>query len=508
MIWPRSCLFAISLLLSANSVVAQQPKENTSAGMSQTATIQRQVEQLSAAVAQEESALESAQRQILQLRSQVSELQTELAGVKGATTAAAEQGNGREEIASLRTEVEKIREQADLEQSELAVHEQAKVETQSKFPLKLTGQILMNTFANSGGVDVAQSPAIATAGIGATVFSLKQTVLGLDARGPHVFGATSTADVRVDFFAGSGQSGYANGGGFARLRTAHAEIEWDHTRTFVEMDRPIVNPNAPTSLTAVAQPALAWSGNLWNWIPQAGVEHSFDLAESSRLKMQAAIADIPNPVNPNSENPSSNLTALPGTSLAENSRWPGSEARIAYARGDQSSGLEVGVGGYFSPHSEPVLHFDAWAATLDYRISLSSRFEASGGFYRGAGLGGLGGGALKDYVYSEREENYPSRSLDDVGGWSQLKARAGERLEFNAAYGLDNLFASQLRPYLPLNPNTYQNLARNSTFFTNTIFSPTAYTLFSFEFRRIDSSPALGQHSIADVYGVAAGYRF
>ena len=410
---------------------------------------------------------------------------------------------GQDEIASLHTEVDKLREQSDLEQSEIAIHEQAKVETQSKFPLKLTGLILMNTFANTSGVDSAQSPALATGGNGATGFSLRQTVLGLDARGPRVFGASSAADVRIDFFGGAGQSGYANGGGFARLRTAHAEMEWNHTRAFVEMDRPIVNPNAPTSLTAIAQPALAWSGNLWNWVPQAGAEHSFPLPGESRFKVQAAIADIPDPASP-----SSSPSSLPGTSLAENSRWPGEEARFAYARGDESDDLEFGVGGYFSPHSQQGINFDAWAATIDLRIPLSPRLVASGSFYRGAGLGGLGGGALKDYVYRSQREYDSFLPLDDVGGWTQLKARASQRLEFNAAYGIDNLFAGQLRPYLPINPTSYQNLARNSTVYTNAIFSPTAYTLFSFEFRRIDSSPALGRHSIADVFGVAAGYRF
>lgn len=187
----------------------------------------------------------------------------------------------------------------------------------------------------------------------------------------------------------------------------------------------------------------------------------------------------------------------------------GLEVKPASAtRGDEASGPQVGVGGYFSPHSNSEIRFDAWAGTIDYRIPLSSRFEASGSFYRGAGLGGLGGGAFKDYVYGQVGAYSYFRPLDDVGGWTQLKARTGERLEFNAAYGLDNLFAAQLRPYLPVNSNVYLNLARNSTVFANAIFSPTAYTLFSFEFRRIDSSPALGHNWITDVYGVAAGYRF
>ena len=111
------------------------------------------------------------------------------------------------------------------------------------------------------------------------------------------------------------------------------------------------------------------------------------------------------------------------------------------------------------------------------------------------------------YIHN-RTALYTYRPLDDVGGWTQLKARANERLEFNVAYGLDNAFAHEIRP-LSLNASSaYQSLARNSTWFTNVIYSPTAYTLFSFEYRRIDSSYAIGPHSVADVYGVAGGYRF
>lgn len=100
------------------------------------------------------------------------------------------------------------------------------------------------------------------------------------------------------------------------------------------------------------------------------------------------------------------------------------------------------------------------------------------------------------------------RALDDVGGWTQLKARVSERLEFNAAYGIDNAFAGEIRGYLNAGSGAYQSLARNSTVFANAIYSPTAYTLFSMEYRRIESSPAAGPHSVTNVYGVATGYRF
>jgi hypothetical protein len=324
-------------------------------------------------------------------------------------------------------------------------------------------------------------------------------VLGLDARGPHLLGATSSADVRADFFGSPAQSSYSSGG-TARLRTAHAELAWKSARAFAALDRPILNPNTPASLTAVAEPALAWSGNLWNWITQVGGEYSVPSPGGSRFVAQAAVADIPNPPPLNG-----NAVVTPGASLAERSRRPGSEARLGFAHGDRLTGLQVGLGGYYSPHRGDDFRFDAWAATFDYRIPVSRFFELSGNAYRGAALGGLGAGAFKDYVWRS-DDIY--KALDDAGGWAQLKARLGERLELNNAYGIDNAFSHELRPYLPPGSGWYQNLARNATLTSNVIFSPTAYTLFSFEYRRINSSSAAGTPVMTDVYGAAAGYRF
>jgi hypothetical protein len=451
-----------------------------------------------------ESELESSQRQIRQLRRQIAELQAGIAAPDAASAPKPLEQEGEDTVAKLAAAVGALREQEDLQQSEIAVHEQTKVESASKFPVKLTGLILMSSFASSAGVDAIQSPTVATDGVGMTGFSLRQSVFGLDARGPHLFGGSSAADVRVDFFGGLGESSNTNTDEIARLRTAHAEVSWDRTRVFVEMDRPIVSPNEPTSLTAVAQPALGWSGNLWNWVPQVGAEHALLRHGPSRVMIQGALADIPDPVAPGAGS-----ATPPVGSLAEQSRWPASEARLGYSWGDKPTDLQLGAGGYFSPHSEGSgFRIDAWAATIDYRVPLTAKLVASGSLYRGSALGGLGGGAFKDYLY-ETEGGYHSyRPLDDVGGWTQLKARASERLEFNAAYGIDNAFAGEIRGYLDASSGAYQSLARNSTVFGNVIYSPTAHTLFSTEYRRIDSSPAIGPHSISIVCALATGYRF
>jgi len=385
-----------------------------------------------------------------------------------------------------------------MQESQIATLNQIKVESESKYPVKISGLILLNGFVNTSQVDNASAPTIAVAGGGSTGASLRQTVLGIDARGPSLAGATSHADVRVDFFGNSLDSSYQMGG-LLRLRTAHATLNWKDTEVFAEMDRPILSPNQPSSLTAVAQPALAWSGNLWMWSPQVGVLHTMDFIGSSRMAVEAALIDVP-------DSPAMS-TAIVGTvSQGERSRWPGAELHVGLLGNKNSSGPSVGVGGYFSPHK--ILGgrgYDAWAATLDLDLPLSHGFDFSGSFYRGLALGGLGGGAYKDFVYGTNLQF--AKPLDDVGGWAQLKKRAGLRWEFNGAFGLDNGFASELRRYV-LPATAYQNQARNETFTANTIYSPSAYLLFSLEFRHITTAPITGAAANTNIIGVAAGYKF
>ena len=497
----KSIVVAVCFAISIQAGKAQQINQQT---ISQE-TIAQQIQQLTVAMANAQAQLEASEQQIQALRRQLAALQLHLATK---TAASAPQSGPASALAppakaDIAQEIDTLREQQALQQSQIAIHEQIKVESASKYPLKITGLVLLNGFVDSNATDVIQAPTLAVGGQGSTGASLGQTVLGLDARGPHLFGAASRADVRVDFFGGASQNGYSSAGGLLRLRTAHASMDWRNTEAFVELDRPIVSPNMPTSLTAVATPALAGSGNLWKWSPQIGITQSLAIGTSARIKMQAALIDVADPAVPG-------VTRMANASLAENSRWPGSEVRVAVAGAKEDASPEFGLGGYFSPHQiAGGMRFDAWAGTMDYRLPLPARLEFSGSFYRGQALGGLGGGGYKDYVYSSDGGNDIVSPLDDTGGWMQIKERAVERVEFNAAFGMDNVFASELRPYAVVTSNfSYQNLARNRTFFTNVIYSPSAYLLFSLEYRRIQTSPVLGASEKSNIFGLAAGYKF
>jgi hypothetical protein len=469
-------------------------------------TTEQKVERLAAAVAQAQSQMEAYQKELLELRQQLTALRQQMAAETAGSPPSAQTttANGGSATASeAPATLEEIRERQAMEESQIATLDASKVETQSKYPLKVSGLLLFNGFVNTRAVDISASPSYALPGPGSTGLSLRQTVLGLDARGPHLFGATSHADLRVDFFANGTQNNYA-ASGLLRLRTAHAVLNWPHSEAFVELDRSILEPNSPSSLVAIAQPELSWAGNLWNWSPQIGMSHQFVFTDSSRIKMQAALIDTSDP------QPLGSTTTSSPVTQTERSRWPGTEARVAFQHGEDGVGPELGVGGYFSPHrdvySDP---FDAWAATMDLRLPLARHFEVTANAHRGQALAGLGGGGYINYFFQYVGPAVSARALDDVGGWTQLKARAGQRVEMNAGYGTDNPFAKEILTVLSsFDATSYPGLARNRSFFSNVIFSPSRYLLFSLEYRRLWTNYSNGPTNLGDVIGIGAGYKF
>jgi hypothetical protein len=491
---------------SAIAIVLLLPGLAIRAGLAQdipaNEPLEQKVERLAAAVARTQSQVETYQNQLQDLKRQLAELQQQLAAGKAAS-AATKTEKPSANASSSSSSIDEIAERQALQEAQIATHEQSKVETESKYPLKVSGLVLFNGYANTHQVDISANPTYALAGGGSTGLSLRQTALGFDARGPHLFGASSHADARVDFFANGSQSSYA-AAGLLRLRTAHAGLKWQNTEAFIAQDHSLLAPNTPSSLIAVSQPEFSWSGNLWTWNPQIGVSHQLGLTPASHLILQAGLIDTADPLLPAAPpNPST-------ISRAERSRWPGTEARIAAGWGDPDSGPEIGVSGYFSPHETATnMRFHAWAGAMDLRLPMTTHFAFIANAYRGAGLGGLGGGGYVDYVYLYAGTREIARALDDIGGWVQLKSRIGERLEFNTGYGIDNPFAAQIHASTSIPEYaTYYGLARNRSSFGNVIYSPSAYLLFSLEYRRLWTNFATGPTNTSDVIGIGAGYRF
>ncbi len=467
--------------------------QTTSATPTPTMAVE-QVRQLSVEVQAAELRLRDSERELASLKARLAELESALASTAPVradaqppvTTAAVDSA-----------------EAVAMQASQIATLDQTKVETSSKFPLKVTGMVLLTGSVNSTGVDSPTDPTASLGGPGSTALSLRQTILGLDATGPHIAGARSSADIRVDFFASAAAGGYPSAGGLLRLRTAHAALDWPNAQLFFSLDRTLLNPNVPASLVQVAQPGLSWSGNLWNWMPQLGVSSHF--GQRRVLVLEGAWVsppDAPYPAPLYVSNGSEPAT------LSEASRIPGGEARIGFESGDPVHGLRVGVGGYLAPHKmQGVGSFDSWAATVDIRTPLGRHADFTGSLYRGAGLGGLGAGGYKDWVSATYGTEVHLHAPEDVGGWAQAAVHLSGMLDWNNAFGMDNVFAGQLRSY-SVNRSPYAGIARNRTITSNLIWTPRPYLPFSFEYRRLYTAPVRGPLWNTNIFAFGAGYRF
>jgi hypothetical protein len=327
--------------------------------------------------------------------------------------------------------------------------------------------------------------------------------VGLEVFGPELAGAKTRGEVQLDF-GGGFPSGALDGinTGIVRLRTADLRLDWENTSLIVGQDRLFISPNSPTSFASLLVPSLAYSGNLWGWIPQVRLEHNFNVSDDQTISVQGAIMD-----NVTGE-PSYGSHRLP--QAGESSGMPAYAARSAWTKNVNGKPFALGASGYYSRQNwGDGWIVDGWAAVGDWRVPLSSKFEFSGELYRGRAVGGLGGGIGQSILISgtpiaSRPDFLP---LNSVGGWSQLKFTANPRLEFNGAFGIDNPLASDLRA-IPSPVGVYTSvLAANRSELMNFIYRPRSDLLFSGEYRHLRTSQLIDYHS-ADQVNLMMGVLF
>jgi hypothetical protein len=492
---PRLALVALAIVSAAGPLRGQQmhdPAAQTAPGI---AELEKQLEAVSAKMDSMRQELIDSRTELQAMRAEMAELRREVGGSSAGETDTA--------VSALRASVEQLQETSSVLGAEVKQHDQTKVETVSKFPVRIDGAVLFTALSNSGNADNLDVPTVAMppqpgSPQGSLSAAARQTILGLEATGPHWGQATSSAALSVDFFGSSPYSNTTTAAGLIRLRTAHATLAWPNRALTVAFDRPILSPNQPTSWITVSEPALAWSGNLWSWAPQLEFSQNLPRGWGAELAL----------IDPPGEPHASGSSGIRTPDAAESSRQPGYEAHLRNTLVAGGRQFQWGAGGYYSRHSYPYgQHLDAWAGTVDWRFALAAPLEISGTFYRGRSLGGLGGGAFKDYAaydaYTQRE------GLDDEGGWTQVKWKLSQVLEANAAGGEDNAFTGELRNSdYASEDNAYDNLARNLTVYGNLIYRPDTWLLFSGEYRQIRSSPISGSANVNHIVGFAAGYLF
>ena len=492
--WGAGTLGAVALLTSISGW-AQEPgataalpaADATAAAVHE---LQQQVRELQTLVTEMRSESQQSRAETADLRRELQATRRQLAaaGFAEPAEAPAQQAANTppEKPKTILDRVSALEESTQLLGDKVDEQHQTKVESASKYRVRLSGIVLLNLFSNHGAVDNEDFPEYADVAnpynsktsFGAT---MRQSEIGLEAFGPTIAGARTSASLQADF---AGDLPYISNGvnsGMFRLRTASARLDWEHTSILAGQDGIFFSPLSPTSFASLAVPALSYAGNLWGWTPQVRIEHRFEFEDGQRITVQGGILD--------------NLTGEPPyngplrTQVAgDRSGQPAYAGRIAWTQTVFGQPLTLGAAGYYSRQNWGFNRdLNGWAGMADWEIPLGQRLDFSGEFYHGVAIGGIGGGLGRSVLFSGNplDPSTSVRGLDALGGWAQLKLKLATKWEANGAFGLDNPMASDLRAFAA--PQSYLDptLAQNRAAFLNFVYRPRSNLLFSAEYRHM-----------------------
>ena len=519
------CLFVAVMLTGSMAVVAQPGKRKAKTPSRR--AIQPPAPDLQTLLLQAQVAAEQAQSEARRAREQNEVLQKQLAnntqelarlretilafGAQLAALKVAEPTMTRDQVvtvpappnppvlATLTSEVETLKEQVEVHSAQIKEHAQTKVESESKFRVKLHGMVLANTYLNTNDSSLADVPLFASEpstnsrrnNLGAT---LRQSRIGFTMNGPGLspsWGAARlSAEAEFDFWGGDSSEVL----GQLRILTASARLDWDKTSFIVGQRPPLISPRNPTSLAAMWFAPFHQAGNLWQWRPQIMVEHRVKAGESSELQLQGGV------LMPFGESVQGHL--LEGGA--------GYESRAVWSHSmDDERKLEFGVGGYF--HRRPFVldrKVNSYAITSDWQIPLGTRFELSGEAFFGRAINlGESSGFRNDRLYAITGSLYNAatqiRGVFSRGGWAQLNYKARPDLDFNLAYGQEDPRNQDLRFGLFSTSTRFKNQAA----FANVIYTLRQNFLVSLEYRRFRTDYSSSRQR-AGHYNLAFGYTF
>jgi hypothetical protein len=496
----------------ASPAVPSSQSDSTAAAIHE---LQQQVNELRSAMAEMRSEAE-------QYRAENAELRHELQAVRGPSVAAvvppprdsyqlATPANAdparpqpapprANQTASLEERVASLEESSQLVNSKVDDQYQTKVESASKYRVRLSGIVLLNLFNSHGATDNQDFPSFVTGpstGTGSFGATMRQSEIGLEVFGPTILGAKTSGSLQADFAGGFSETWNGVNSGIFRLRTASMRMDWGRTSIVVGQDNLFFSPLSPTSFASLAVPALNYAGNLWAWTPQVRVEHRFEISGDQNIMIQGGILD-----NLTGEFPASSYFRVPGP--GELSRQPAYAIRTAWTHTVFGQPLSFGAAGYYSRQDWSYNDVDGWAGMADWQIPLAPRVIFTGEFYRGRAIGGIGGGISQSVVYEGNPDyaSTPVRGLDTIGGWSQLKFMATNTLELNAAVGVDNPTAAEVRA--AGNPLLVQNRGA----LVNFVFRPRSSLLFSAEYGHLRSFQLNDVSYNADQFNLIMGILF
>lgn len=493
---------AMFFLAQPAALWPQQANPGTPASAQSVQDLQQQIAELKALVLEMRGEVSSSRQALTELQRELQQTRSLLAQ-QGAAEPQPE--------AAPQLPVEHA-EEHELLNAKVNEQHQTKVESASKYRVRLSGIVLFNMFSNAGAVDNLDFPHFALSQQGTRTngtfgASVRQSQIGLEVFGPTLGGARTSADLQLDFAGGFADTINGVSSGIVRLRTGTVRLDWPRTSVIAGQDVLFFSPLSPTSLASMAIPAFSYAGNLWSWTPQVRVQHKLEVGEH-RLTLEGGVLD--------------SLTGEPPyagyyrtRTAGENSRQPAYATRAAWAHGSSDDPATFAVAGYYGRQNWGFDRtIDGWAAMTDWSVPLGDLFKVSGEFYRGRAAGGLGAGLGRSVFYSGEIQMPATRidPVDTIGGWTQLKYKPTSKLEFNAAFGMDNLRASQVRAFA--NPASEFDsafdpaLVRNRSALINVIYRLRSNVLLSLEDRQLQTFKVDESSKTANHISMSVGVLF
>ncbi len=402
-----------------------------------------------------------------------------------------------DEIRALRKELEEhppaateAQERLDIQERRTEELAQTKVESSQKYPIRLAGMALFNTYLATQGQGVVAE--VAPRGYtdrtgGAT---LAQSIFGLDFFGPSaLLGGKVKGSVRFQLYnyADLYTDQYSPFESPAlRLRTATIDIDWKSRSLTVGQEKPLVSTRNPDSLAQVGIPPLSGAGNLWYWQPQVRFEQRFATADHrDSFRAQGSVLMT---------NENGAYVSGPSASTLE-PRRPAYQGRFEWTH---SFGDEAFVA------VAPLFH---WSATHVAGTSVNSQlagFDASvrpgrvleltGTYFAGqniANLGALGQG----FTIHPSGAVTPAHSR---GGWGQVSILPASRLSFHAFAGVQADRESDL----------YGGISRNLSYAVNAFYRVAPNVIFSVEAGQIRTRYIGSGERLRNNYDAALAYLF
>jgi len=469
----RLCTFA---LLAAPILLAAQSSPEIAGIVARLDRLEQENRALSEQVRDLRAALANA-------RAPQAGMQVVQTGPEGAPPAnrAPDQGDNAAPTAVQTTPEERL----DIQEHRLDEMAQTKVEASQRFPIRLTGMVLFNSFldsAQSGGVDYP-TVAAPSAGAGHAGATMRQTLLGLEFRGPQsLWGGTVHGSVYMDFYQGAAPLDE-----WLRLRTGAIQIDWQSRGIMAGVDKPIFNPREPNSLAQVGVAPLTGTGNLWLWLPQIRFEQDFAFSSSTGLRARVGAVET-HEVNP--------YGPPPANSHVEAVR-PGLEGRFeAYHNLDDQRRLEISVGFHTSTTHASGLSVPSQLVSADWFFNPWKRLEFSGAFFSGENVASLGTGGVNQgyYILGPYAE-----AINSLGGWGQFTIHAAPRLDFHLFTGEQEYENQQLKQ---------GSVGKNLMFGSNLYFRVAPNVLLGPEVSQLRTFYAGQGTRINNHYDLALAYLF